>query len=216
MDGACPVCFWTATRWGRPNRGVVFDQAGNIYGTTIEGGNSYLGTVFQLTHLQYGWNESLLYQFNNGTSGENPDGRLLIDDAGNLYGTTSYGGVGGCGTVFELTPAGGGWNFSILYNISGGSGSCGPTAGLIMDAAGNLYGTTSRTGAYGHGAVFKLTLIDGAWTYTSLHDFTGGNDGSWPGELIMDANGNLYGTAYFGAGQQCHGSGCGVVFEITP
>ena len=197
-----------------PGGNLVFDQSGNIYGTTQMGGVEYEGTVYQLTPSEYGWTEKLLYQFTNGDGGQGPTG-LIMDPAGNLYGTTFTGGVGGCGTAFELTPSGGNWVFLLPYSFSGGMGSCGPFVGLIRDAAGNLYGTTNRTGAYGKGVVFKLTPSGYGWIYTSLHDFTGGSDGYGPGALFLDANGNLYGTTAFGALGDCFGFGCGVVWEIT-
>ena len=201
-----------------PGNGVNFDSAGNLDGTTVEGGGYEWGTVFQLTPSQYGWNESLLYQFNSaGDSGANPSGNMLLDRAGNLYGTTSYDGTYGCGTAYELMPTGGSWILSVLYSFSGGTGACGPIGGLITDGAGNLYGTTAGTGAYQKGVVFKLTPAGGGWTYTTLHDFTGDSDGSEPwSTLVLDSKGNVYGTANIGAGQGCNGVGCGVVFEITP
>ena len=111
----------------------------------------------------------------------------------------------------------GNWTFDVLYAIPGSGGADGPWAAVIMDAAGNLYGTTRSTGAYGHGAAFKLTPTDAGWTYTSLHDFTGGADGGWPkSSLIFDANGNIYGSASVGGTGKCDVWGCGVVFEITP
>jgi uncharacterized repeat protein (TIGR03803 family) len=199
-----------------PGNGVIFDNAGNLIGVTEGGGGSYEGTLFELIPSQYGWNLSLLYQFNQ-LSGANPSGALVLDAAGNLYGTTSYEGASDCGTAYAFTASGGGWNFSVLYNFAGGSPSCGPLGGLITDTAGNLYGTTEATGAYQKGVVFKLTPTEGGWTYTSLHDFTGGADGSEPwSTLVLDVEGNLYGTTTIGAGQGCNGTGCGVVFEVTP
>ena len=159
-----------------PDGNLVFDQSRNIYGTTEMGGVEFEGTVYQLTPSQNGYTEKLLYQFTNGNSGQGPSG-LLLDPSGDLFGTTFTGGLGGCGTAFELTPSNGNWVFLTPYSFSGGMGACGPFVGLIRDAAGNLYGTTNRTGAYGMGAVFKLTPSGYGWKYTSLHDFTGGSDG---------------------------------------
>jgi len=209
---------FTGTSGGNgPNAGVIFDQAGNLYGTTSAGGNPGCnglgcGTVFQLTPSASGWTENVLYSFQNGSDGANPIGGLIFDPSGNLYGTT--GGVAkGTSTVFELTPAIGNWNFAMLHNLGGSGGS---TASLIMDAAGNLYGTSLNGGAYGSGAVFKLAPSGGGWTYTSLHDFCAGGapcrDGAQPwGNVVLDANGNLYGTASAGGT-----SDYGVVFQITP
>jgi uncharacterized repeat protein (TIGR03803 family) len=147
---------------------------------------------------------------------------LIIDSAGNLYGTTQYSAPYGTGTVFELTPSNASWTFNTLYVLppcGGLLGYCGegPIAKLVMDAAGNLYGTTRDRGAYAYGSVFELAPSNRGWTYTSLHDFNG-DDGRVPvSSLIFDANGNLYGTtAADGTGGSCQTWGCGVVFEITP
>ncbi len=191
---------------------VVFDQSGNLYGTTWDGGVSGVGTVFQLAPSASGWTEKPLYTFQGGSDGAEPAAGLIFDNLGNLYGATLSGGPGGRlgGNVFELTPAGDGYAFKVLYGLSGNGG---PYASLTMDAEGNLYGTTVADGAYLAGSVFKLTPMGGgAWRYTSLHDFTGGSDGSTPqSTLVFDSSGNLYGTAAYGG---AHGNG--VVFEITP
>jgi uncharacterized repeat protein (TIGR03803 family) len=195
-----------------PLGGVIFDNAGNLYGTTYEGGYNY-GTVFQLMPSGSGWTETILYQFNGGSPGEYPVAGVIIDNLGILYGATTAGGTGGGGTVFELTPSSGNWIYTVLHSFTGGAG---PEANLTMDAAGNLYGTTVADGTHGYGSVFKLTRTSG-WTYTSLHDFTGGSDGGNPiSNIVFDANGNLYGTtSKGGTSSNCYG-GCGVVWEITP
>jgi uncharacterized repeat protein (TIGR03803 family) len=197
-----------------PNHGVILDKAGNLYGTTVVGGSSNSGTVFELSPAGSGWGEKVIYSFQGASDGSNPTAGLIFDQSGNLYGATSYGGQGGHdgGTVFELSPFGGGWTFSLLYSFTQGVGDdCGPYGTLVMDGAGNLYGTTACDGIYNHGSVFKLTHSGGSWTYTSLHDFTGGSDGNLPFcNVIFDGNGNLYGTALGG------GIEFGVVWEITP
>ena len=206
-----------------PSSGVIVDQAGNLYGTASQTSDG-AGTIFQLTLSDSDWQFSVLYGFRNGNDGGYPVAGLISDSAGNLYGATSYGGINGGGTVFELTPANGGWTLNTLYsfNKAGNSFRPGPAASLIMDAAGSLYGTTKADGAYGYGNVFKLTPSNGSWVYTSLHDFTGGSDGANPySSLVLDANGNLYGTTYTGgqSGADCLLNGtytCGVVFEIMP
>ena len=202
-----------------PYAGVIFDQAGNLYGTTYEGGVGNFGTAFQLTCGAGGCTDNVLHSFTNGGDGGSPIGGLIFDQSGNLYGAGSDGGTGGDGTVFELSPSGGGWTFSVLYNFTSPIGAqCGPWAGLVMDAAGNLYGTTYCDGVYGHGSVFELSPSGRGWTYKDLHDFTGGSDGGSPiSNVVFDANGNLYGTASGGGNLSCNnGSGCGVVWEITP
>jgi uncharacterized repeat protein (TIGR03803 family) len=121
------------------------------------------------------------------------------------------GGTNGAGVVYEITPTGGGWNESVIYNFVGPADS-GSAAALIRDSAGNLYGTTCGGGANHNGSVFKLTPSGGGWTETDLYAFTGGNDGSCPwGSVIRDADGNIYGTTAYGG---THGAG--VVWEITP
>jgi uncharacterized repeat protein (TIGR03803 family) len=206
VDGAYPV------------GGVIFDQAGNLYGTNTSYGDCGFGTVFQLTPSGSGWTEKLLHQFCGGTDGADPASTLIMDEAGNMYGATpgAYPGYGSQrGSAFTLTPSSGGWNYSPIYTFSEYGG--GPAASLVMDQAGNLYGTTVTggnpgCGSYGCGTIFKLSPSNGSWTYTELYDFTGGNDGSNPySNLVMDASGNFYGTASTG-GQ----SGHGVIFEFTP
>ncbi len=204
-----------------PLSGMIFDDAGNLYGTTYTAGPDDFGTVFRLARSGSGWVATTLYSFRRGTDGGNPMGGLILDRSGNLFGTTTEGGgSGGGGTVFELSPSGGSWTFTVLYSWSGQTGGS-PQGNLAMDGAGNLYGAGSSGGAFGHGSVFKLTPTGGGWIYTDLHDFSGFLDGALPlGGMTLDANGNLYGTAAFGgiAGESCDRIlyGCGVVWEITP
>ena len=191
-----------------PASGVISDQASNLYGTTYNGGAHGNGTVYQLTPSGSGWSESILYSF-SGSDGTDVAAGLVFDGAGNLYGGTTAGGTGG-GTIFGLTPSGGGhWTLTVLNSFTG---SGGPASTLIMDSAGNLYGTTTADGAYGAGNVFKLSRAGEGWVYTDVYDFTGGSDGASPiGSLVLDANGNLYGTAEAGGA-----NGEGVIFELTP
>jgi uncharacterized repeat protein (TIGR03803 family) len=191
-----------------PVAGMIL-QSGNLYGTTYYGGAHSDGAVYQLTPSGSGWSESVLYSFQGGNDGANPAAGVIFDAAGNLYGATTVGGSGGGGTVFELTPSNGHWTLSVLYSFTGGAG---PANSLVMDTAGNLYGTTVEDGTYGVGTVFKLTPSGGSWIYTDLHDFTGGSDGADPfGGVILDASGNLYGTTEMGGA-----NGDGVIFQITP
>jgi uncharacterized repeat protein (TIGR03803 family) len=138
---------------------------------------------------------------------------MIFDRLGTLYGTAWLGGANGSGTAYSMTPSLGNWTFNVLYSFPS-SDLNGPTSTLVMDSAGNLYGTT--LGSYrgpNYGTVFKLTLSNGNWIESDLHDFTGGNDGSNPlgGMLAVDASGNVYGTAQGGG---THGQG--VVFKIAP
>jgi uncharacterized repeat protein (TIGR03803 family) len=198
---------------------VTLDAQGNIYGTTWMGGPTNTGTVYRLTNSGSGWTLATLYSFPNSSDGSSPVGGLVFDQAGNLYGTTESGGPGGAGTVFEPSPSGGGWNFTVLHSFTGEYGSF---ATLAIDGAGNLYGTAVASGAFGKGLVFKLSHNGGGWTFTDLHDFTGGNDGANPiAGVSLDAAGNLYGTTLSGGivGENCPfqlNVGCGVVWQIAP
>ena len=217
--------FQSGNDGAHPLGTLIFDRAGNLYGTTagLYGGDGF-GSVFELTPSGSGWTKTTLYTFPDqfGEQGSFPFAGVIFDQAGNLYGATTTGGTGGGGTVFELTPSNGGWTYNLLYSFTGTGYLPGPQAGLIMDPDGNLYGTTHGDGAYGEGSVFKLTHSNGGWTYTSLHDFTGGADGSYPESgLVLDGNGNLYGTTFAGGTTGAHCASyenyqCGVVFEITP
>jgi hypothetical protein len=247
-----------------PAGGVVFDTHGNLYGATTEGGaNScpgiaQCGTVYQLTPPATkgdAWTETVLYIFlgKNHNDGNTPAGGVMIDAAGNLYGTTAYGGAGscillgtnvGCGTVYELSPPaqkGGAWRETVLYSFKGDSDGQLPVGDLAFDKQGNLYGATQYGGGYGScnpsfyqhcGTVFKLSppkTKGGKWTEKVLYSFRGVKDGEQSGDganpnggLVFDSKNALYGTTYFGGDNktgQCAGgvggTGCGVVFSLT-
>jgi len=199
-----------------PQAALTFDSAGNLYGTTLKGGADSCGTAFGMSPKKGGgWREGTLYSF-NGTDGCAPSAALIFDAAGNLYSTTSAGGAYNCGTVFTLRPkAGGGWRQVVLHSFNDdGMDGCSPLAGLIFDAAGNLYGTTNKGGIYGHGTVFGLMpKPGGGWREGVLHSFNADNgDGVGPqANLVQDAAGNLYGTTTYGGAY-----GYGAVFELTP
>lgn len=204
--------------------GITADSNGNLYGITLYGGSSSkysdlgFGTAYALDKAG---KFKLLYDF-GGAVGANPESGLVFDSEGNLYGVAEFGGnssgcLGGCGTVFELSPQSKGiWSGRALYTFSGGADGAYPMGALVFDALGNLYGTTPAGGAYGQGTVFKL---DPSGNETVLYSFTGGADGGEPfGGVIFDAAGNLYGTtSYGGYTFSCDPPfGCGVVFELTP
>ncbi len=195
---------------------LVRDDIGNLYGTTSFGGNlPGCGTVFK---LDTGGNETILHAFNcSGTDGSVPQAGLILDSVGYLYGTTMNSSPMGAGTVFKIDTAGS--NYSLLYTFSGGADGGTPLGPVIMDNAGNLYGTTRYGGDLscgaprGCGVVFKLTSTG---KETVLHTFSG-PDGMVPSSgLLRDGAGNLYGTAPRGGNGGCGGSGCGVIFKITP
>lgn len=211
-----------------PAAGLIFDSAGNLYGTTQLGGRfdgglcmQGCGVVFELSPTpEGGVNYTVLYKFcsaANCTDGAFPSGGVVLDSSGNLYGMTSSGGGSracgdGCGVVFELSPSPGStWTEAVLHTFTGGDGG-GPYAGLTIDSVGNLYGSADGGKA---GLVFELTpSVNGTWNETVLYSFTGGADGRAPlWNLILDSQGNLYGTTLHGGSGSC---GCGVVFELTP
>ncbi len=235
-----------------PVGAVVFDKAGNLYGATTEGGSSscisvaQCGTVYQLSPpAKQGdpWTETVLYIFKGNASkdGASPAGGLVIDAAGNLYGTTAYGGTGncvvlgtlmGCGTVFELSrQKDGKWTETVLYSFPTPKRGFLPQGDLVFDGAGNLYGATEFGGGFGTtcngfyqycGTVFELSppkTKGGEWTEKVLHGFKGGTDGANPnGGLVLDGKGAVYGTTYIG-GYNCphnSGQGCGTVFALKP
>ena len=201
---------------------LVFDSAGNLYGTTAGGGAQGCGTVYQLSPLVGGiWNESLIYTFTCGDDGGNPQAGVVLDKTGNLYGTNFVGGdrsacapVGGCGTVFKLRPNKTLWDFAVLHSfqdVDGGN----PEAGITLDAAGNLFGTTLGFGAAGWGTVYELSPdAQGEQTrFRLIHSFALLKDGGNPGGgLVFDSDGNAYGSTGTGGGTD--GSGSGTIFQL--
>lgn len=216
--------FGDGTDGANPEGPLVLDAKGNVYGATHAGGTSGEGTVFRLTATSDGkWKESILHNF-TFKKGALPNGGLVIDSTGNLYGTTVGGGLYSCdycGTVYKLEPSHGAWQVTFIHEFKGGSDGEVPVAGLVVDAAGNLYGTTweggghknTQCGTFGCGTVFELTPNkDGTWSEDILHGFTGGKDGGVPvGSVILDSGKNVYGTTTSGG---IHGYGN--VFQIVP
>jgi uncharacterized repeat protein (TIGR03803 family) len=195
-----------------PNAWLIQDAAGNLYGAA--GGGSApcsCGVVFK---VDTSGKETVLYSFAGGLDGNGPTGGLIQDASGNFYGTTAAGGGtgcgngNGCGTVFKLDATG---KETVLYSFTGFPDAQYPNSGVIQDANGNFYGTTSYGGIFNKGAVFKL---DTTGKETVLRSFKARSDGKSPDRLIQDANGNLYGTALLGGSAKCGGTGCGVVFRL--
>jgi uncharacterized repeat protein (TIGR03803 family) len=248
---------------------IVFDGAGNLYGTTNEGGSttggcahSNCGVVYKLTRSNGGWTQSVIYQFTGGNDGAVGVSGLVMDGAGNLYGVATGGQTYGCGTVYELTPSGSGWTETTIHDFTerdgcgaagnplidragnvyvatalGGQNNAGTLVefspsngnwsesvlhsfsaentsskwGLVIDSAGNFYGTTVEGGGYQQGSVFKLTQSGSGWTETTVHNFSDGLDGGFAFSLVLDQNGKLLGTTAKGGV-----SGYGTIWEITP
>jgi len=181
-----------------PQAGLMMDAKGNLYGTTYSGGATGNGVVFELAHHKSKgtWTYHTLWGFTGGNDGGVPAGSLTMDGAGNLYGTTTQGGTGVVGTVFELSPNGKKWSESVLYNFTGNNDGGEPMGNVLLGNDGNLYGTTAGYGQFNYGVVYKLTAQGGGnWGFSVLHAFAGGSDGEVPRDgLIQDANGTLYGA----------------------
>jgi uncharacterized repeat protein (TIGR03803 family) len=216
-----------STDGATPPAGVTMDATGNLYGVT-KFGDSFQGTVYQLKPGKGGvWTETVLHKFPDGLKdGTYPVGVPALDARGNLFGVTEGGGRKELGTIWEIAPAKqGGWTESVLYTFgeAGPSDANAPYSGVILDANGNLYGTTSAGGGgcqgFGCGTVY---VLDGETRkLTRLVDFDDTATNSPEGPLLMDAQGNLYGTTAFGgatANPNCQGvlRGCGTVFKLAP
>lgn len=213
--------FPGGTGGSNPYAGLIADSGGNLYGTTGEGGNSTqcnlgsgCGTVFELAAST--WAPTVIYSFQGGNVGDGsgPQGSLIFDKLGNLYGTTASGGAHGQGTVFKLAPPaqqGGTWTETILYSFGAVASDGGnPSAALVFDGA-TLCGTTPVGGASNFGTVFQLTKSGKIWKETILYNFTGRADGGKPYSGLLLKSGALYGTTLDGGP-----SSQGEVFELAP
>jgi uncharacterized repeat protein (TIGR03803 family) len=149
--------------------------------------------------------EKVLYSFTGGADGDEPYAGVIFDNAGNLYGTTQYGGAHGDGVVFELSPSQNGWTETVLYTFTGGTDGSLPLGGVIFDGAGNLYGTAGNDGdpLCRCGVVYKLAPSGGGWTFSVLHAFTGDKDGAYPGAGLVLAGGDVGGTTVYGGADDC-------------
>ncbi len=205
--------------------GLVFDAAGNIYGTTKFGGLHNQGTVFELSPRQGGgYTETVLHSFgSSGTDGKQPSSGVILDAAGNLYGTTTAGGihnctgVSNCGTVYEMTLSNGVWRETLLHSFGGTNDGVSPAGALVFAANGDMYGTTIGGGTGGGGTVYRMYLSSGVWHETVVHNFGYGPDGLAPyAALIFDSAGNMYSTTSKGGSNVCPTGTCGTVFKETP
>jgi uncharacterized repeat protein (TIGR03803 family) len=217
-------CLWTenvvhdfqfAPDGAYPTRGsLIWDQQGNLFGTTSGGGYFGWGTIFEVTKSLDSWTETPLHSFSDGYDGAAPQNGVVFDSHGNLFGTaTTAGGScryqGGCGTLFELFPYAGGWEISILHTFSGDSDGAYP-AGVIFDMAGNLYGATQTGGSGSAGTIYELSPSGNTWTFNVLYTFSGLEGCGSIASLSLDAAGNLYGTTVCGGAYQW-----GSVFKLT-
>jgi uncharacterized repeat protein (TIGR03803 family) len=193
---------------------LISDSKGNLYGVTNQGGTNSAGVIFELSPNGSGYTETILYEFKANGSGDGsaPYGSLVFNK-GNLYGTTSGGGVSGAGTVYKLSPkSGGGWTEKVIYSFSTSGGDAQyPAAGVAVGKNGTLYGTTSSGGANGSGALYQLTKTTKGWTEKVIHSFGASGDGSFPYDgLMLDASGNLFGVTSGGGAV-----GVGTVYRLT-
>jgi uncharacterized repeat protein (TIGR03803 family) len=206
-----------------PQAGLIADASGNLYGTTYNGGTQNLGTLFELSpepmsgcpagsHPGDGWCETVLFAF-SGPDGSHPLARLILDQLGNLYGTTFEGGTRNKGTVFEFKPTGA---EVVLYSFTGPNGA-NPRAGVVFDASGNLWGTASEGGTSNLGVVFRLIDDGGIGSESFLLSFDGADGENPYGAVTLDSQGDVFGTTKKGGGGCTFtAAGCGVVFELQP
>jgi uncharacterized repeat protein (TIGR03803 family) len=211
--------FTNGADGGFPMSGLIADSSGNLYGLTSSGGAYGWGTVFELTPNQKGgWNYNVIYSFTGGRDGGTPaeSAGLTFDSDGNLYGTTLSGSadISPFGTVFRLRNTNGSWTFSHSWLFSSMDDGAFPIGGVILDSKNNVYGTTAAgdiSGSAPYGTVFKLVTTGKYWSMHVLHSFSGGLDGAGSAaSLVMDAEGNLYGTAAYGGAY-----GQGVAFKLA-
>lgn len=193
---------------------LLFDAAGNFYGTTAGGGPENAGVIYQMTPSGNGWTQSVLYAFTGGSDGGVPE-NIVFDGEGNMYGAAhdrgNQGCNSGCGTIFKLTPSGSGWTITTLHTFQQGvdGGWPGP---LIRDQAGNLYGLTLSWGPLSGGTVWELSPASGGWTFSVLHSFPSDTVGDYgPYALALDTNGNLYGVTNWGGANNT-----GFLFKLSP
>ncbi len=203
--------FTGAADGGVAYAGLIFDGAGNLFGTNIVGGTNAFGTVFELSPSSGGtWTETVLHNFSGMPDGSTPYTPLKFDSAGNLYGTTYTGGAHNLGTVYRLSA--GSWTEEVLYSFRGGRDGAMPFAGVTIDQIGNVFGTTQAGGTARVGIAYELNAADN-WKETIIHQFLGlsAGDGANPNGLVLDLSGNLYGTTV-GGGK----FNPGTIFRLTP
>jgi hypothetical protein len=205
--------FTRGSDGGDPQGAVVFDQAGNLYGTNVNGGAGDVGVAYEMRRNGQGWSYQVIYPFTNGQDGGNPTA-LVFDGSGNLYGPAAAGGQPGCtgfgcGTIFKLSPSQSGWIEQTLYSFHDGSDGSDPQGGVILDNAGNVYGSTCCGDGTG-GTIFEISPSGGVWNFSLMYRYGGAGLGPW-GNLVRDSAGNLYGASVMNGLYNN-----GVVFKLTP
>src|ERR1700685_2582339 len=201
--------FGSGTDGGQPIGGLVLGPDGSVYGTTSEVGAFGNGTVFEIKHSGNHWSESTLYNFNSDGDPNSPAAGVTLDAQGNIYGTASLGGAYGNGAVYKLTRSSSGWTETVLYNFQGADEGANPVGGVVLDQAGNLYGTTFDGGINGGGTVYEMSPSATGWIFTTIYSFVGGYGG--PYNKLTLASGSIYG---FTNGEAAYGYGS--VFKMTP
>jgi hypothetical protein len=207
-----------------PRGTLVVDASGTLYGPTFAGGSGgrggVWGAIYAVGEPPAGFAERVIYSFQGGTDGWRPEGRLAVGPGGVLFGGTSEGGLDANGTVFSLTPSPAGYVHHVVYAFTGGADGSGPLAGLIRGPGDTYYGTTAGGGSAactgGCGTVFLIARHGHRYVESVLYAFAGGADGERPkGGLVVDRNGNLFGTTEVGGGSKACNGGCGAAFELA-
>ncbi len=203
---------------GEPYKGVTLDAAGNLYGTAVTGGSGSCeggcGVTYKLTKSGTTWSQSVIHAFTGGDDGSGPGARVAVDGRGNVYGMTPTGGANGLGTIYALHPKStGGWAMRVIHTFTGGSDGSSGSAGKLLLRGGRIYGAATTGGSNGSGIVFELTPTRiGEWSLKTIYSFQGAPDGVFPyGALLFDAEGNVYGTTYYGGA-----NGLGTVYKLSP
>jgi uncharacterized repeat protein (TIGR03803 family) len=202
--------FGMGTDGAQPIGGLVIDPKGNLYGTTSEFGANGFGNVFELSPSGNKVKETILYSFTADNDPINPAAGVTLDAKGNIFGTASLGGANGLGAVYELTPSASGWTETILHNFQGDSDGANPVGGVVIDKAGNVFGTTFDGGINGGGTIYELSPSSSGWTFTTIYSLIGGYSGPY-NKLTLDGKGNIYGFTN-SAGL----NGLGSIFKLSP
>ncbi len=200
-----------------PQSGVSIDADGNLYGTTSLGGNAGAGTVYRLTPSASGYIETVLYNFQGGTGGGSPQAGVTLAPNGTLYGVTTYGGgSSNGGIVYDLVPSGSSYQFNVLHAFTDSTDGNFAVDNVVLDANGNLFGSTFGGGTWGYGTVFELSPKASGYSESFLYSFRGKPDGEYPNGVFLASDGTLYGTTQSGGANCEKHRTCGAVFALKP